>query len=216
MNKSLIIDSITYLDLDILENYQKYKEMLISQRIRKNKFTKWVAAAACLALVLCIIPVVKIIFDGSHGGAPISVEYASVYEVHKQLGYDTLLAKLGSDSANIKKVTVSYRSDGAENPILDQPLQLLVRQTCGNGETSVNVNFYVVFNTDNVDDSYIGGYEEQGLSKEINGVTVHWSEIFDGANHAQAKFIYNGSLYVVDAVSSEKIDLDYFLDRLLK
>ena len=42
------------------------------------------------------------------------------------------------------------------------------------------VDYYILFDKDNVDDSYIGGYDEQGLTKIINGVTVHYSEIFDG------------------------------------
>ena len=78
------------------------------------------------------------------------------------------------------------------------------------------VNIYILFDKADVNDSYIGGYEEQGLSEEINGVKVHYSNIFDGSNHAQAKFIYEGNLYVIDAISSGEIDLDYFLEKLLK
>ena len=130
--------------------------------------------------------------------------------------FDTLYAKLDYDSATTRKITISYQDDGEGNATLDKPLQLLLRQTYDNGNGVVNANFYILFNKDDVRESYIGGYEEQGLSKEINGVKVHYSNIIDGSNHAQTQFIYEGNLYVIDAISSGKNDLDYFLEMLLK
>lgn len=216
MNKDIMIDAITCLDADIVENYQKYKDRLKARRSRRIRSAKWAAAAACMVIVLCAVPIARLIFGGSHGGAPVSVEYPGVYEAHVQMKRGTLLETLDDTAAKTERVTVSYRNSSAGEPIFEQPLQLLVRRTYVGGSTAVKVNFYVIFNKDNVDDNYIGGYEEQGLSKVIKGVTVHLSEIFDGANHAQAKFIYCGDLYVVDAVSAGKIDIEYFLNEILK
>ena len=94
--------------------------------------------------------------------------------------FDTLYAKLDYDSATTRKITISYQDDGEGNATLDEPPQLLLRQTYDNENVVVNANFYILLNKDDVRESYIGGYEEQGLSKEINGVKVHYSYIFDG------------------------------------
>ena len=69
---------------------------------------------------------------------------------------------------------------------------------------------------DDINDCMIGGYEEMGLEKKTGGITVHYSEIFDGANHVQARFISDGDLYVIDITSKDAIDLDSFLEKILK
>ena len=217
MNNNLVMDAISYLDAELLAVHLEKKAKLRARaKAKKKTILRWSAIAACVALILCVAPIVNVIFDGSHGDAPISIEYANINEVHQQLGFDTLYAKLDYDSAMTRKITISYQDDGEGNATLDKPLQLLLRQTYDNENGVVNAKFYILFNKDDVSESYIGGYEEQGLSKEINGVKVHYSNIFDGSNHAQAKFIYEGDLYVIDAISSGEIDFDYFLEKLLK
>ena len=213
-----MIDGITNIDEDLIEKYFKLKEKYYSKKQKKKtkQFLKWGSFAACVVLVLCFIPIVNLIFDGSHSDAPINVEYNNIDDVHKQLGSDTLLVGLDYDVATTKSILVSYNDDGEGNAVFSEPQQLLLRQTYDFGNGVVNADLYILFDKEDVSESYIGGYEEQGLSKEINGVKVHYSNIFDGSNHAQAKFIYEGNLYVIDAISSGEIDLDYFLEKLLK
>ena len=110
---------------------------------------------------------------------------------------------------------VTYKSDENGNADLGSPLQMKIRHRYSTGTGNDLVNYYVLFGKDSVDDSYIGGYDEQGLTKIINGVTVHYSEIYDGSHHTQAKFLYEGHLYVVDLVSAGEIDLDHYLNLLL-
>ena len=217
MNNAMI-DGITNIDEDLIEKYFKLKEKYYSKKQKKKtkQFLKWGSFAACVVLVLCFIPIVNLIFDGSHSDAPINVEYNNIDDVHKQLGSDTLLVGLDYDVATTKSILVSYNDDGEGNAVFSEPQQLLLRQTYDFGNGVVNADLYILFDKEDVSESYIGGYEEQGLSKEINGVKVHYSNIFDGSNHAQAKFIYEGNLYVIDAISSGEIDLDYFLEKLLK
>ena len=59
---------------------------------------------------------------------------------------------------------VSYKDDGDGNAVISEPTQLLIRQIYKNNNEAVNVNFYILFDKADVNDSYIGGYEEQGLS----------------------------------------------------
>lgn len=217
MNNNLVMDAISYLDAELLAVHLEKKAKLRARaKAKKKTILQWGAIAACIALILCMVPIVNMIFNGSHGDAPVSVEYNDINEAHNQLGFDTLYAKLDYDVATTRKIMVSYKDDGEGNAVISEPTQLLIRQIYKNNNEAVNVNFYILFDKADVNDSYIGGYEEQGLFEEINGVKVHYSNIFDGSNHAQAKFIYEGNLYVIDAISSGEIDLDYFLEKLLK
>ena len=85
-----------------------------------------------------------------------------------------------------------------------------------NGKTIDMVDFYILFNQDSIDDSRIGGYVEQGLTKEIGSITVHYSLIEDGAMHGHAKFLYEGNLYVIDVKSSGSVHaLDTYLNMVL-
>ena len=91
----------------------------------------------------------------------------------------------------------------------------MIQASYANGELIDRVNYYIIFNKDSIDDSYIGGYEEQGLTKEINGITVHYSLIQDGAMHGQAKFIYEGNLYIIDVHSwGDEYNLDTYIDMV--
>ena len=190
------------------------------QKKKKNAWIKWTSlAAACFALVICAMPIMNLIFGGSHGEAPVSNTYDSIEEVHSALGYDTLYSKLKLVESNIKNISISYDSVNGDSGLqanLEKPLQLKIRATYPNGETTDSVDYYIIFNRDSVDDSYIGGYEEQGLTKEINGITVHYSLIQDGAMHGQAKFLYDGNLYVIDVNSwGNEYNLDTYIDMVL-
>ena len=127
------MDAISYLDAELLAVHLEKKAKLRARaKAKKKTILRWSAIAACVALILCVAPIVNVIFDGSHGDAPISIEYANINEVHQQLGFDTLYAKLDYDSAMTRKITISYQDDGEGNATLDKPLQLLLRQTYDN------------------------------------------------------------------------------------
>lgn len=193
----------------------------VPQKKTGNKtLIKWAfAVAACFALVMCAMPIINLVFDGSHSGAPVSIDYNSLDEAHDALGYETLYSKLNFDEANTNNISISYasiESDGIEQADLEKPLQLKISTSYPNGETTDRVDYYIIFNKNSVDDSYIAGYEEQGLTKEIGGITVHYSLIQDGAMHGQAKFLYEGNLYVIDVNSrGNAYNLDTYIDMVL-
>ncbi len=193
----------------------------VPQKKSANKtWVKWASAvAACLVLVVCAIPIINLVFDGSHSGAHVSINYNSLEEVHTALGYETLYSKLDLEQADTSNISISYDSisgaDG-EQANLEKPLQLLIRMSYPNGEITDRVDYYIIFNKDSVDDSYIGGYEEQGLTKEINGITIHYSFMQDGAMHGHAKFLHEGNLYVIDVNSwGNEYNLDTYIDMVL-
>ena len=221
MTQEKLIDAITDLDSDILNRYFDMKaDLAAKKKPKKRAWLKWASmAAACFTLVICAMPIMNLIFGGSHEGAPVSNTYTSIEEVHNVLGYDTLYSKLNLDESNTKRISISYDSINGDNGLeanLEKPLQLQIRAAYPNGETTDSVDYYIIFNRDSVDDSYIGGYEEQGLTKEINGITVHYSLIQDGAMHGQAKFVYEGNLYVIDVNSwGNEHNLDTYIDMVL-
>lgn len=83
-------------------------------------------------------------------------------------------------------------------------------------EAVTRIQLYILFNCDSVADSAIGGYEEQGLTRRYGEITVHYSLIEDPLKHGQAKFLYQGDLYVLDVQSTgEAHVLLKYLDLLL-
>ena len=210
-----LVEAIGHIDDVYLQKYFKMKENIAQTKKPsvRPKTIKWtVSIAACLIAILIAIPVIQR-FTQHHATAPAIRYYETMSQVYDDLGYETLYTDLDLEGATI---SVSYQSDENGQAIVASPLQMLIRYSYTHETSTDKVDYYILFDRDHVDESYIGGYEEQGLTKDINGVTVHYSEIFDGSYHTQAKFVYENNLYVIDIVSTERIDLDFYLELLLK
>ena len=232
MTRETLTDAITELDSDILDRYFTMKNALTeNKKPKKYAWLKWASlSAACLFLVFYVIPIMKVAFTGAQSEDPNHKTFASIEEMHDALGYDTLYANLDLDGSidsdfSISYTFVRYDDDQYDNRVPTQldsnlppkkPSQLLIRASYPNGDLIDYVDYYIIFDKDSVDDSYIGGYEEQGLTKEIDGITVHYSLIQDGAMHGQAKFIYEENLYVIDVCSwGDEYHLDTYVDMVL-
>lgn len=204
-----IIDAVGQLEPELLSDHLKQKKKVEDKMNRKMKISvvACAALAACAALVLCIVPVVKLIMRGGNEKAPVTVEYTNVKEAHDTLGNETLLSKAETDA----KVSVSYASDSEGAADVTKPIQMKVRKAIPDG----SAYYYVLFGKKDPKDCYIAGYEEQGLKKEIGGISVQYSMISDGANHFQARFVSGNNLYVIDVVSKGEIDPDTYLLPLL-
>jgi len=217
MTRERFFDALDAIDIDIVEDFVLTDNALEKRsEHKKPKYLKWTALAACLVLVVCFVPFIKNIFTPSHGSSPVTVRYSSFEELSVVLPYNNFYKALDSENANTVSIGMSYASDKDGNAITTQPLQLKIRQTYECENYTDTVDFYIIFGKTDVNESYIAGYEEQGLTKEINGVTVHYSMIDDGAKHAQGKFIYEGNLYVVDVLSGgSEYALDVYLEKVL-
>lgn len=240
MTQEKLTNAITGLDADILDRYFTMKQALAAKK--KAKVPTWVKwsslAAACLVLLILAIPKEKPLHNIPEDFAPLSRSYASIEEAHKALGKSTLYSKITLDTLNPSDISIVYDfvtgdialdnnvevdafSGMASVPNLEQlkipkPRQLAIHTAYDNGKTIDMVDFYILFNQNSIDDSRIGGYVEQGLTKEINGITVHYCLIEDGAMHSHAKFLYEGNLYVIDVKSYGDIfTLDTYLDMIL-
>jgi hypothetical protein len=178
---------------------------------KKTGWLKWAAVAAGFCLIVYLGFMMKIAFTGANATGPVLIEYGSIAEMNEALGRETLY----SDDIieNVLYISVSYTDDGTGEADLSRPNQARIHTNNG----GITVNYYVIFNRDSIKKSYIGGYEEQELRREINGITVHYSKIFDGTYHSQAQFLYGGDLYVIDVTSKEDIhDIQDYIDRILK
>ena len=226
MTQERLVNAITELDSDILDRYFTMKSALTeNKKSKKRAWVKWIPlAAACFILMIFIVPSVFIAFRGANSGDPGVDIYYSLDEVHDALGYHTLYANLDLTNANKSNISISntvvtpsdVKNDSDLQMMIKNPSQLLIQASYPNGDLIDRVDYYILFNKNRIEDGYIGGYEEQGLTKEINGITVHYSLIQDGAMHGQARFVYNGNLYIIDVHSwGDQYNLDTYIDMVL-
>lgn len=148
----------------------------------------------------------------------ISVEYGSIEEAHNAIKYNTLCSNIVLDESGFSSINTIFPSSSGTEGLLINPQELLIHTSYDRGGFTDMVDYYVLFNKESVDESYVDGYVEQGLTKEINGVTVHYC-LFesDGGMQGQAKFLYDGNLYVIDVKSSgTECTLDTYIDMVLK
>ena len=190
--------------------------ILDAERIpKKSNWLKWAGVAAGFCLIVYLGFMMKIAFTGANAPGPTNFYYDSFAEMNAAIGKDTLYNDVNTAFAESEIVSISISCYEDENGNVDvrDPNQL--KATLTNGE--IKVSYYILFGQDNVKKSFIGGYEEQRLRREINGITVHYSKIYDGSYHSQAKFVYDGDLYVIDVTSKEDIhDIQDYIDRILK
>ena len=189
--------------------------ILDAERIpKKSNWLKWAGIAAGFCLIVYLGFMMKIAFTGASAPGPTNFYYNSFAEMNAAIGKDTLYNDVNTAFAESEIVSISISCNEDENGNVDvrDPNQL--KATLTNGE--IKVSYYILFGKDNVKKSYIAGYEEQRLRREINGITVHYSKIYDGAYHSQAKFIHDGNLYIIDVTSNEDTHeiMDY-IDRIL-
>lgn len=186
--------------------------ILDAEKPRKNSnWLKWASIAAGFCLIIYLGFMMKIAFTGANAPGPVSIQYESIAEMNEALGRETLYSD--DNIENAFNISVSYTDDGTGNADLSHPNQALIRASDGD----VTVFYYVIFNRDSVDKSYVGGYREQNLRREIGDVTVHYSKTFDGKYYEnQAKFVYGGDLYVINFISQEDThDIMNYIEKVL-
>lgn len=182
---------------------------------KKTGWLKWAEVAAGFCLIVYLGFMMKIAFTGANAPGPTNFYYNSFAEMNAAIGKDTLYNDVNTALAESETVSISISCYEDENGNVDvrDPDQL--KATLSGG--GIRVSYYVLFGRDNVKKSYIAGYEEQKLRREINGITVHYSEIYDGSYHSQAKFVYEGDLYIIDVTSKEDIhDIQDYIESILE
>ncbi len=180
---------------------------------KKTVWKKWAAIAACfLLIVFAGVGYYNVVLRGANSPGPVNYNFDSLAEMNTAIGKETLYNDNTIAYEEGSVIRVSCFEDENGNIDLHDPNQLSVTTNDG----KVRVEYYILFGRNNVKKSYVGGYEEQNLRLEINGITVHYSKIFDGSYHSQAKFVWGGDLYVIDVTSKEDIhDIQDYIDKIL-
>jgi hypothetical protein len=182
---------------------------------KKSNWRKWTAIAACFIVAAFVaVGYYNVVLRGANATGPVILDYASFAEAGAAIGKDILYNDENTSFAEsgIGSVSISCFEDENGSVDVGDPNQLKARVN----QNGIRVSYYILFGRDDVKKSYVGGYEEQKLRREIGGVTVHYSKIYDGAYHSQAKFIHGGNLYIIDVTSNEDTHeiMDY-IDRIL-
>lgn len=182
---------------------------------KKISWKKWIATAACFLLIAFVaVGYYNVVLRGANSGdpGPQNYKFSTLAEMNAAIGKETLCNDSTVICDDDTVIRVSCFEDESGIIDLHKPSQLNVITYDGD----IRIEYYIIFGRDDVSKSYIGGYEEQNLRREINGITVHYSKIFDGFHHSQAKFIYGGDLYVIDVTSKEDIhDIQDYIDKIL-
>ena len=216
MTQDVLLHALDSLEGDWLEEALCRRAELLpraARRIKPLTVRRLGTLAACLAVILTVGLYVKTAVTPSHEPAPLMKYFATVEAVEGALGKELLLRPLEESLLREQDIHVSYaifedyhNDDGHED---NTPLMLNARYFCiedfdpqASAQEYSHVELYILFDKNNVNDSYIAGYEEQGLSKQYGEITVVYSLIEDGMMHGQAKFLYEGNLYVLDVNST--------------
>jgi hypothetical protein len=190
--------------------------ILAAERVQKKiSWKKWIATAACFLLIAFVaVGYYNVVFRGANAGdpGPQNYKFSTLAEMNAAIGKETLCNDNTVICDDDTVIQVSCFEDESGIIDLHKPSQLNVIAYDGD----IRIEYYIIFGRDDVSQSYVGGYEEQNLRREINGITVHYSKIYDGFHHSQAKFIYDGDLYVIDVTSKEDIhDIQDYIDKIL-
>lgn len=229
MTQESLMDAITAMDEELLGEALDTRSRLLPRADRRIKplAVKRLGLAACLALAILVVPYAKLVFSGSHASGHISEQYFSVASVEQALGRDILLEpleealRLTFDSTiqinPAPNITVSSTHKGGPPSMLKARYNAVeADNSLDTDDPQTKVELYILFDRDDLNDSYVGGYEEQGLSKQYGDITVVYSLIQDPLMHGQAKFLYGGDLYVLDVQSTgDRHFLMKYLDILL-
>lgn len=143
--------------------------------------------------------------DGKTPGAtpPLSVDYPTLEAAHGALGYATLYENLALDRSDTNDISVLYdfsyaKPEDESIESFGSPRQMCIEASYTKGNILDQVEYYVIFGSNHVDDSYIGGYAEQNRQQKIGEVTVHYAVYKRGSTlYSHAKFVYEGNLYVI-------------------
>ena len=216
MSREKISNAIGHVYSHYIQEAAEYSRSIpIGKRIGK-----YIALAACFALMAFAVPLGIALFGKTNMKAPPTFHYETIEKMHEALGRETLYSDnvLAIEGGQITDVLVSYMPDENWNAILEQPSQALISQKID----AYTLHYYILFGKNNTEDSYIAGYEEQNLSLTINGITVQYSEtseVFgDGYLYeSQGRFVYEGDLYVVHVLPSEKqIDVKSIIMQIIE
>ena len=68
MKEYFLMDAVSHLDAEVIENYQKYKNLLKARKKIKKTVVRWTAMAACLSIFTFMLVSISIIYEPNMEG----------------------------------------------------------------------------------------------------------------------------------------------------
>ena len=90
MREDFLMDAVSHLDTEVIENYHKYKNRLTVRKKRKKTIMKRTAMAACFSMFFLIAVAITILYEPHPEGPP--THYHSGDTVENNKGSLTLLS----------------------------------------------------------------------------------------------------------------------------
>jgi hypothetical protein len=146
--------------------------ILAAERVQKKiSWKKWIATAACFLLIAFVaVGYYNVVLRGANSGdpGPQNYKFSTLAEMNAAIGKETLCNDNTVICDDDTVIRVSCFEDESGIIDLHKPSQLNVIAYDGD----IRIEYYIIFGRDDVSQSYVGGYEEQNLRREINGITV--------------------------------------------
>lgn len=195
MNEFVLIDAISNIDRELLEEHFKYKEKLKWQK-KKSLIMKFAAAACFIAIVVIAAPNIHNLigynsnihedemYNKTH------TEFESYEKLKVIIGEDTLLENINFSNADKFKLILSHEEDDENNYS-----SLTFEENLNSDIFSVAIHF-PPYKDKSIDSD---NFEESIL---LNGIYIKYSDRKDGTSKAYyyiAEFEYNGCIYSIRA-----------------
>ncbi len=223
MNEQLMIDAISYLDLDLIEDYIKQKEILAKKHERKavTVFMKCIAGlAACFLLIMIGIPTIMNLqgynasdetYEKTHTGFSTYMEVAAI------IGDDHLLSNLPLSDMEITEISLTHAPNDVEQYSC---LRLDTVSESEHFSVSLYFDLNTVSNTDseNKNDEYKEPAPEvcDGTYTVMIGETeveyLDKSESSEYVYEYVAEFEYDGCKYIIHSYGDT--NEDFFWETL--
>ena len=219
MNKHLMTEAISFLDMDIIENYYKYKDQLKLQKRKKTVFLKWTAVSACFLIVSYLVFRLSIAFTGSEGTYPHGkgdIYTSTIGEVSELYGEGWLVANC-EDFLKETHMAKLYYDVGGDVADPDDWYSVVLLQY--NNECRFTI--YSFFDDEqDLDDRKCGYFTKKATKTEIiKGVTVYYVELEDAiyfSHRVYAIFEYDDVIYDIRLESDDPQIIKRIVEDMLE
>ncbi|MDD2235108.1 MAG: hypothetical protein PHR24_03260 [Oscillospiraceae bacterium] len=214
MKREQLLDAISFIDDDLIANAQTVKRN--KRLISKKVFT---LIAACFVIAIAI-PYFMLIYGANHKDPSWPLTNKQMYSVEEAKEYcpNLLYEKLSYKNTKEVSFLLNFDEGGINDNSHYNRLNCYIRYNDKENNDKISLKIFFPNNKEEITD----WYEYKGTQRNINGVTVAYSDMSDVEGYSEikysgcAKFDYNGNTYVLDAFSDKRENvLFYYLEMLI-
>ena len=219
MNKHPMTEAISFLDMDIIENYYKYKDQLKLQKRKKTVFLKWTAVSACFLIVSYLVFRLSIAFTGSEGTYPHGkgdIYTSTIGEVSELYGEGWLVANC-EDFLKETHMAKLYYDVGGDIANPDDWYSVII----GKNSSDCFFTIYSFFDEEqDLEDRKCSYFTKKATKSEVTcGITVYYAEAeksYFYEHQILAIFEYEDVIYDVRVNSDDPQIIKRIVDDMLE